>query len=70
MLFLFVCIIALDPDPDTLGPQEFGFLDPDPQKYADPRIRMLEKISTKTSKKKIFLKTQIQFEKREIIKIS
>ena len=27
-------------DPDPLDPQDFGFLDPDPQKYADPRIRI------------------------------
>ena len=25
---------------DPLDPQDFGFLDPDPQKYADPRIRI------------------------------
>ena len=29
-----------NPDPDPLDPQDFGFLDPDPQKYADPRIRI------------------------------
>ena len=23
-----------------MDPQDFGFLDPDPQKYADPRIRI------------------------------
>ena len=28
------------PDPDPLDPQDFGFLVPDPQKYADPRIRI------------------------------
>ena len=27
-------------DPDPLDPQDFGFLDPEPQKYADPRIRI------------------------------
>ena len=27
-------------DPDPLDPQDFGLLDPDPQKYADPRIRI------------------------------
>ena len=27
-------------DPDPLDPQDFGFLDPDPQKYTDPRIRI------------------------------
>ena len=47
---------------DPLDPQNFGFLDPDP----DPR----GKISTKNCKKKISLKTQIRtIEKREIIKI-
>ena len=29
-----------DPDPDPLDPQDFGFLDQDPQKYADPRIQI------------------------------
>jgi len=60
-----VCTVysnALVPDP--LDPQDFGFLDPDP----DPR----GKISTKNCKKKLFsAKTQIlTFEKSEIIKIS
>ena len=30
---------AQDPDLDPLDLQDFGFLDPDPQKYANPRIR-------------------------------
>ena len=28
-------------DPDLLDPKHFGFLDPDPQKYADPRGKIL-----------------------------
>ena len=40
-------------DPDPLDPQDFGFLDPDPQKYADPRIRIQGgKYQPKTAKKK------------------
>ena len=31
---------AQDPDPDTLDPQNFDFLDLDLQKYADPCIRI------------------------------
>ena len=35
--------------------QNFGFLDPDPQKYADPRIRIQgAKYQPKTAKKKIY----------------
>ena len=49
---------AQDPDPDTLDPQDFGFLDPDPDLDPDPR----GKIQPKTGKK--------TFKKREIIKIS
>ena len=35
-------IFASAQDPDPLDPQDFGFLDPnpDPQKYADPWIRI------------------------------
>ena len=32
----FPARIAQDPDP--LDPQHLGFLDPDPEKYADPRM--------------------------------
>ena len=48
-------------DPDPLDPQDFGFLDPDPQKYADPRIRIHEaKYQPKTATKQNFnLITQI-----------
>ena len=50
------------PDPDPLDPQDFGFLDPDPQKYADPRIRILGvKYQPKTTKKNFFTpKTQFR----------
>ena len=49
-----VCTVysnALVPDP--LDPQDFGFLDPDPEKYADPRIQGV-KYQSKTAKKKLF----------------
>ena len=50
-------------DPDALDPQDFGFLDtdPDPQKYEDPRIRIQEvKYQLKTTKKTFFTpKTKI-----------
>ena len=56
MTFLFVLIIVYDPDP--LDPQDFAFLDPDPQNYTDPGPR--GKISTKNCKKNFFtLKIQI-----------
>ena len=39
-------------DLDSLDPQDFDFLDPDPQKYADQRIRILgAKYLPKTAKK-------------------
>ena len=39
-------------DPDPLDPQDFGFLDPYSQKYADPRIRIQgAKYQPKTAKK-------------------
>ena len=47
--------------------QDFGFLDPDPQKYADPRIRIQEvKYQPKTTKNYFFTpETQIwAFEKK------
>ena len=55
----------------SMDPQDFDFLDPDPQKYADPRIRIQGvKYQAKTATKKT-AKPQIwTFEKREIIKIS
>ena len=48
-------ISALDPDP--LDPQDFGFmdLDPDSQKYVDPWIRIQGvKYQPKTAKKLIY----------------
>jgi len=38
-----------------LDPQEFGFLDPDPQKYADPRIRIQGGKHQPKTEKKTFL---------------
>ena len=56
-------ILSSAQDPDPLDPQDFGFLDPDPdpQKYADPRIWIQGKIyQPKTATKQNFnLKTQI-----------
>ncbi len=44
---------AQDSDPDPLDPQDFNFLDPDPQKYADPQILIQwAKYQTKTAKNK------------------
>ena len=58
-------------DPDSLDPQDFSFLDPDPQKYSDPRIRIRGAKYQQKTAKKITLKPQIwAIEKREIIKIS
>ena len=40
--------------PDPLDPHDFGFLDPDPQKYADLRIRIQgTKYQPKTEKKNL-----------------
>ena len=49
----------------TQDPDDFGFLDPDPQKYADPRIRV--QYQPKTEEKNFFtLKPKISFfEKKE-----
>jgi len=56
-----------------LDPKDFGFLDPDPQKYADPRIRIQGvKYQPKTAKKTFLLlkpKSEL-LKKREIIKIA
>ena len=47
---------CLGSDPDPLNPQDFGFLGPDPQKYADPRIRIQGvKYQPKTEKKTFLL---------------
>ena len=39
-------------DPDLLDPVHFSILDPDPQKYVDPRIRMQEAANKKATKKR------------------
>ncbi len=41
-------------DPDPLDPQDFGFLDPDPQKYADPWIRIKGVNINQKRQKKLF----------------
>ena len=63
---------AKDLDPDPLVPQGFGILDSDPQKYADPRIRIQGgKYQPKRQKNLFTLNIQIRIvEKREIIIIS
>ena len=49
---------CLGQDPDPLDPQDFGFLDQDPQKYPNPR----GKISTKNCKKySLFLNGSTSF---------
>ena len=48
---------ALDPYP--LDSQKFGFLDPDLQKYADPRIQIQEAKYQPNAKKLFASKTQI-----------
>ena len=48
----FKLVLQVAQDPDPLDPQDFGFLDPDPQKSADPQIRILgAKYQPKTAKK-------------------
>ena len=55
-----------DQDPDPLDPQDFGFLDPDPQKYADPRIRIQgAKYQPKTAKKNLLSKPKSELFKKE-----
>ena len=39
-IYIFLLIVTNAKDPDPLDTQDFGFLDPDPQKYADPRIQI------------------------------
>ena len=58
-------------DLDPMDPQDFGFLDPDLQKYVNPQIRIEgEKYQLKTAKTNfLILKPKSQlFKKREIIK--
>ena len=53
----FCSLILFGSVQDSLDPQDFGFLDPDPdpQKYADLRIRIQgAKYQPKTAKKKIY----------------
>ena len=45
-------------DPDPLDPQDFGFLDPDPQKYANPLLRIQDAKYQQKLQKKIFIKFQ------------
>jgi len=52
---------ALDPDP--LDSQDLGFLDPDPQKYADPRIR-IQGNQPKTEKNFLLLKPKSELLKK------
>ena len=44
----------MDSNPDLLDPQDFGFLDPNPKKYEDPRIR-IERQNIKAAKKYFLL---------------
>ena len=55
-----------------MDPKDFSFLNPDPQKYADPRIPIQGvKYQLKTATKKIILETQIlTIEKERLQKIS
>ena len=51
---------------DPLDPQDFGFLDPDPQKYADPRIRIQgAKYRPRTAKKNLLSKPKSEPLKKE-----
>ena len=51
---------------DPLDPQDFGFLDPDPQKYADPRIRIQgAKYRPRTAKKNLLSKPKSELLKKE-----
>ena len=67
LVLYLLCGSANDPDP--VDPQDFGFLDldPDPKKYADPRSKMSAK-----NFKITFLLSQLKFELliKEIIKFS
>ena len=52
ILLRYVNIYISAQDPDLLDPQDFGFLDPDPPKYADSRIRtQVGKYRPKTEEK-------------------
>ena len=55
-----------------MDPQDFGFLESDPQKFADPWIRIQgAKYQPKTAKKAVLLlKSKSELLKKEIIKMS
>jgi len=53
---------AQDPDPDTLDPQNFDFLDPDLQKNADPCIRIQGANNQPKPTKKTFLLSKPKYE--------
>ena len=55
-----------------MDPQDFGFLDPDPQKYADPRIRIQgAKYQPKTANKNTLSQTpNLNVGKQRLLKIS
>ena len=56
--------IAYDSDP--LNPQHFGFLDPDPQMYADPRIQIQRsKYQQKLQKNLLLSKPKSELLKKE-----
>ena len=56
-------------DPDPLDPQHIGFLDLDPEKYEDPRIRIQgAKYQPKTGAKIFYAQNPNLLKKREIIK--
>jgi len=57
-LLIIVSLNNSAQDPDPLDPQDFGVLDPDPQKYAHPKKCLLSKPKSELLKKrdyKIFL---------------
>ena len=57
--------LVILPNCSAWNPQDFGFLDPDLQKYADPQIRIQEaKYQPKVALKKIILKPKSELLKR------
>ena len=62
---------AKDQDLDPLDPEHFGLLDPDPQKYADPRIWIQDaNFQLKTANKNLMLSNPKSVKKEIILKIS
>ena len=62
---MWAALLLLDRTPlnkENKIQQDFGFLDPDPQKYADPQIR-IQKLGKKTFTPKTQLRT---FEKKRL----